>query len=195
MTVERVFAAVPRFRRNRLGFAIATIALAVCATMLALLGLSHPFGQLQFSLLSWVLAGLAAVAWLILTAMSMVARRWAKALAIPPLLTLAVLLAGQLELTLHARFAAARPAFEDAIVARGEAQPGAPCPSRVGSYRVSECSTTADSVTRFYDRDAGLDERAGFAYAPDGIPSPTDAANPISYEPLGGPWYVFTARF
>lgn len=163
--------------------------------MLALLSLSHPWGQLQSWLLSGVLAGLAAVAWSILTVMSIVARRWSKALTILPLLALAVLLASLLELTLHARFAAARPGFEDAIVARGEAQPGAPCPARIGSYRVSECSTTADSITRFYDRDAGVIDRAGFAYVPDGIPSPNDAGEPISYEPLGGPWYVFTERF
>lgn len=113
-------------------------------------------------------------------------------LAVLPLLLAGVLIANHLDLTLHARFAVARPAFEDVIAARGEAGPGAPCPAWIGSYRISECSTTTrTSITRFYDRDGGFIDRVGFAYVPDGVLAALPKERPVSYQPLGGPWYTF----
>ena len=98
--------------------------------------------------------------------------------------------AARIELPLLARFALARPAFDQVIADRGEAGPGAPCPDRIGSYRIRTCRTIG-SDTYFTERDGGFLNSVGFVYLPEGVPTDPPTSTSITYAQLRGPWYTF----
>ena len=135
--------------------------------------------------------GLTTVAWLVAAVLALAARRFDPVLVVPPVLLALVVGVGLTDLPLRARFAAARPAFEEAVAARGEAGSGAPCPERAGTYRVLDCETE-ESITHFYTAGGFLDS-VGFAYAPDGVPAgPGSGDEAVYYELLVFPWYTFS---
>ena len=98
--------------------------------------------------------------------------------------------AARIELPLLARFAVSRPAFDQVIADRGETAPGAPCPKRIGSYRIRSCRTIG-SDTYFTERDAGLLDSVGFVCLPEGAPIDPPTNTSIRYAQLRGPWYSF----
>jgi hypothetical protein len=134
---------------------------------------SFPTGHLLWALVSAGLVGLAAVAWLVAGVLGLAARRFDLAALVPPFLLAVAPLLAWIDLPLRARFAAARPAFEDVVAARSEGGPGAACPERIGTYRVFSCVTDG-TITLFYT-DGGFLDSVGFADAPDGVPAPTGA--------------------
>jgi hypothetical protein len=144
-------APVTPFRRLRLGFLIAAAVLAASGAIVGTLAASFPTGHLLWALGSAGLFELTVVAWLVAGALGLAARRFDWALLVPPMVVAAALVLAWLDLPLQTRFAAARPGFEQVVAARGEAGPGAPCPERIGTYRIVLCQTT-DSITRFYRR-------------------------------------------
>lgn len=180
-------------RRTRIGFLVAAAVLAAWAATAAMIAASFPRGHFEWALLAMALFGLTAVAWLVSGILTLARRRFNLALLVPPVLLGLVLVADRLDLPRQARFAAARPAFENVIAARGEAGPGAPCPARIGTYRIGSCSTEG-SVTRF-STGGGFLDAVGFAYAPDGVPAPTGGDGSVDYELLSGPWYTFSQQW
>lgn len=177
----------------RTGLAIAVVVGAwVSAATIAWAG-SYPGGNLAVVVAALVLVGLTGVVWLVLAVTDAVVRRFAL------LVTLAVLaglviggsgIAARIELPLLARFAASRPAFDQVIADRGEAGPGAPCPRRIGSYRILSCRTLG-SDTYFRARDGGFLDSVGFVYLPEGVPTDPPTGTSITYGQLRGPWYSF----
>lgn len=177
----------------RTGLAIAVLVGSWLSAVVIAWGGSYPGGQLAIVFGALVLIGLTGVAWLILTVAEVAVRRFALAVALAVLALLVIGGAGvaaRIELPLLARFAASRPAFDQVIADRGEAGPGAPCPSRIGTYRILSCRTIG-SDTYFRARDGGFLDSVGFVYLPEGVPvdPPTDTS--ITYGQLRGPWYTF----
>lgn len=182
---------VEPLRRNRLGFTIAAGVLAVAGATALTLAATYPRGHFEWALWGVGLFGLGVVAWLVSGVLALAVRRFSVALLLPPVLFGLMVGVDRTDLPLRARFAAARPAFEDAIAARGEAGPGAPCPDRIGSYQVSSC-VTEESITRFTTA-GGLLDSVGFAYAPDGVPASTGGGEgSVDYDLLTRSWYTFS---
>jgi hypothetical protein len=137
--------------------------------------------------------GLTGLAWLILAITELAGRRLplAVTMAVIPLLVIGGTgFAARIELPLLARFALSRPAFDQVIADRGETAPGAPCPKRIGSYRIRSCRTIG-SDTYYTARDAGLLDSVGFVYLPEGAPIDPPTNTSIRYAQLRGPWYSF----
>lgn len=184
--------AVP-FRRTRIAFGIAAVVSGVGATGTAAVADSFPGGHFSVALFAVALFGLTTVAWLVAAILAVAVRRFDPVLVVPPVLLALVVGVGLTDLPLQARFGAARPAFEEAVAARGEADPGAPCPGRVGTYRIVRCITVG-SITHFYTG-GGFLNAVGFAYAPDGVPADSNLEGAISYDLLRSPWYTFSQAF
>lgn len=178
------------FRRLRLAFTVATGVLTVAAATALTIAATYPRGDFAWGLWGVGLFGLAVVAWLVSGALALAVRRFSIALLLPPVLLGLTALADRADLPLRARFAAARPAFEEAVAARGEAGSGAPCPDRIGGYRVFSC-VTEESVTRFSTAGGFLDS-VGFAYAPDGVPATAVGEGAVDYDLVSRPWYTFS---
>jgi hypothetical protein len=154
---------------------------------------SYPSADLAVVFVALVLVALTGLAWLVLTISEIVLRRFALAVALTVLAGLVIGGAGiaaRIELPLLARFAASRPAFDQVIADRGEAGPGAPCPRRIGSYRILSCRTLG-SDTYFRARDGGFLDSVGFVYLPEGVPTDPPTGTSITYGQLRGPWYSF----
>lgn len=184
---------VEPFRRNRLGFGIAAVVSGVGAAGATAVANSFPGGHFSVALLAVALFGLTTVAWLVRAVLALAVRRFAPVLVVPPVLLGLVVGLGLTDLPLQARFAAARPAFEEAVAARGEAGLDAPCPERVGTYRIARCISVG-SITHFYT-DGGFLDAVGFAYAPDGVPADSYREGAMSYDLLRTPWYTFSQAF
>ena len=184
--------AVP-FRRLRLGFGIAAVVSGIGATGTAAVADSFPGGHFTVALFAVALFGLTTVAWLVAAVLAVAARRFDPVLVVPPVLLGLVIGVGLTDLPLRARFAVARPAFEEAVAARGEAGSDAPCPERVGTFRIFWCSTDG-SITHFYTSGGFLDA-VGFAYAPDGVPADSYLEGAMSYDLLRTSWYTFSQAF
>lgn len=154
---------------------------------------SYPDGGLVAALVAVVLVGLTGLAWFVLAITELAGRRipLAVTMAVVPLLVIGGAgVAARIELPLLARFALARPAFDQVIADRGEAGPGAPCPSRIGSYRIRTCRTIG-SDTYLTERDGGFLNSVGFVYLPEGVPTDPPTSTSITYAQLRGPWYTF----
>lgn len=177
-------------RRNRFAFTIAAGLLSVAAATVLTVAATFPRGHFELALWGIGLFGLAGVAWLVSGVLALAVRRFNVALLLPPVLFALMVGLDRSDLPLRARFAVARPAFENAVAARGEAGPGAPCPRRIASYGIGPC-VTEGSITRFYTGGGFLDA-VGFAYAPDGVPASTGGEGSVDYELLTGPWYTFS---
>jgi hypothetical protein len=177
----------------RTGLAIAVVVGAwLSAATIGWAG-SYPGSNLAVVVAALVLVGLTGVVWLVLAVTEAVVRRFVL------LVTLAVLaglviggsgIAARIELPLLARFAASRPAFDQVIADRGEAGPAAPCPRRIGTYRILSCRTLG-SDTYFRARDGGFLDSVGFVYLPEGVPTDPPTGTSITYGQLRGPWYSF----
>lgn len=156
---------------------------------------SYPSGSLVVGLLAAGLAVLTAVLGLIHIIAGLVARR-VQLVAITTGIAVALIggaaFAARIELPLLARFALVRPAFERVVAERLAADEGVePCPSWIGTYRISNCRTIG-SATYFTERDGGFLNGVGFAYLPDGLPAaPPTAGGSITYGQLRGPWYWY----
>ena len=154
---------------------------------------SDPDGSLVAGLVAVVLVGLTGLAWFILAITELAWRRipLAVTLTVVPLLVIGGAgFAARIELPLLARFAVSRSAFDQVIADRGEVGPGAPCPSRIGSYRIRSCRTIG-SDTYFTERDGGFLNSVGFVYLPEGAPTGPPTTTSITYAQLRGPWYTF----
>lgn len=106
---------------------------------------------------------------------------------------------------LMVRFEQSRSAFDAAVAAAGPAPeqvtdhwlpfPGE-CPRQLGSYRISQCHAFAGGYMFLQERSAWGDE-AGFAYAPNGLPTTEVDRGGLSsggFTPLGGPWYAWSCN-
>lgn len=69
----------------------------------------------------------------------------------------------------------------------------AECPSRIGSYPITECRSFDGGYLFVQDR-AALGSDAGFAYAPNGLPgdNQTDGTGSAGFSHLVGPWYAWS---
>ena len=177
----------------RTGLAIAVLVGSWSSAVTIAWAGSYPDGGLVAGLVAVMLVALTGLAWLIL-AISELARRTIS-LAVTMTLIPVVIIGGagfasRIELPLLARFALSRPAFDQVIADRGEAGPGAPCPTRIGSYRILSCRTIG-SDTYFTERDGGFLNSVGFVYLPEGAPTDPPTGTSITYGQLRGPWYTF----
>lgn len=177
----------------RTGLAIGVLVGAwVTAVTIAWAG-SYPGGNLAFAFAALVLVGLTGLAWLVLAITEAAVRRFVLLVTLAALAGVTIggsAIAIRIELPLLARFAASRPAFDQVIADRGEAGPGAPCPRRIGSYRILSCRTIG-SDTYFHARDGGFLDSVGFVYLPEGVPVDPPSGTSITYGQLRGPWYSY----
>ena len=157
----------------RTGLAIAVVVGAWLAAATIGWAASYPSADLTVAFVAVVLVVLTGVAWLVVTVSELVRRRFAVAVALTVTAGLVIGSAGiaaRIELPLLARFALARSAFDQVIADRGEAGPDAPCPSRIGTYRILSCRTIG-SDTYVHARDGGFlssqPRRAGYGVVPD----------------------------
>lgn len=111
------------------------------------------------------------------------------------LVTVALIGAAWLDLSLRARFAVSQGSFES-LVAEEDPNPAewtrVDTPSRLGLYRISEAFRLGDSVV-FYEATGSYRGSAGFAHIPEG---PTSDLGRLLFAPdfghLTGDWYDFT---
>lgn len=68
-----------------------------------------------------------------------------------------------------------------------------PCPARLGSFRVSEC-TIIDGGYLFVQAPDAVTDVSGIAYLPGGITSGTSGLGPAGLTLLGGPWWSWTCH-
>lgn len=180
-------AAAPELRRARLGLGAAAAVVTLVAGVIGAWSGSYPYADFGWGI---VALGGGLVALVVLTALIVVcaiSRRFSLGLLAAVVALLISAVAVRLDLPLQLRFALARSGFEQAIVDRGEAGPSAPCPDRIGSYRILSCSTEG-SDTHFVTPGGFLDT-VGFAYLPEG--EPVDQSR-RTYSPIDGPWFVFS---
>ena len=137
---------------------------------------SYPDGGLVATMVAVVLVGLTGVAWLIL-AISELARRTIPLVVTMTLIPVVIIggagFAARIELPLLARFALSRPAFDQVIADRGEADPGAPCPTRIGSY-VSRWRTIGSDTYLGHRAGRWFLDSVGFVYARGGTDRSAD---------------------
>ncbi len=177
----------------RTGLAVAVLIGTWSAALAITWAGSYPDGGLVAALVAVLLVGLTGLAWLVLATSELLRRRIPLAVTmtvIPMLVIGGAGVAARIELPLLARFALSRPAFDQVIADRGEAGPGAPCPSRIGSYRILSCRTIG-SDTYFTERGGSFLNSVGFVYLPDGAPADPPSTTSITYGQLRGPWYTF----
>jgi hypothetical protein len=177
----------------RTGLAITVLVGSWLSAALILLAASYPSGSLLVALVGFGVLLLTGAAWLVLVITDVAVSRFLLAATAAAVMVIVVggsAVAARIELPLMARFALDRSAFEDVVAARGEVGPDAPCPSRIGTYRISACRTIG-SDTYFTERDGGFLDSVGFVYLPEGPPADPPTSTSITYSQLRGPWYWF----
>ncbi len=146
-----------------------------------------------------VLAGLAAVLWgarLITFLVASIRNRSAGSglsWLIAPAFGLVVLVHIAGGIPLWARWTVSRPAFEAVVQQRqASGEEGPDVLGRLGLYQV-DLLLESDGSLLFSDRGDVFD--SGFAYLPDGPRTDlvVGSSRPLDFEPLGGPWYAWTA--
>lgn len=181
-------AASPVLRRTRRVLEVALTVITSTAGVVSLWSVSYPSGDFGWTLTAMFSAILGLVVFTGLTVVSAVSRRFSVGLLVPVIAATVTLVAVRFDLPLQARFAQAQPGFERAILDRGEAGPSAPCPDRIGSYRVFGCYTAGSDT--FFATPGGFLDTVGFAYLPEGVPATSDDRL-ITFEHLNGPWYTY----
>lgn len=178
------------------GRRIASIVVVVgslAAGLVTLWGVSGPGGIELGPLAIAVAVGFVTLlATITLLVLCLADHRFNPALVVPILVVAVVAPSVALDLPLEARFELARPAFEQTIADRGEVARDAPCPSRIGSFRIFNCRTYGSDT--YFGTPGGFLADVGFEYLPDGVPDTTNRAADM-YRPLSGPWHVYAIYF